>query len=181
MLHEAFYPADKLGNKPSKIFYGFVEDSSLITLVVFDSQATTTSVLALTPENQAKLVYRLLKNHVHGVQADFIKVVFLRTDSISKLVGEQWSIQVNKHYVEERVNEILEQRKAHLGFFGRFFNNKPSLPFSTVTIDKKDLAIGLTENISLYNLVHLDYEQAKYLLQALKNTDYGDFNDILKG
>lgn len=181
MLYEAFYPADELGNKPSKIFYGFVEDNSLITLVVFDSQATNTSVLSLAPENQAKLVYRLLKNHIYGIQVDSIKVVFLRVDSPHKFQGEKFLIQLHKHYVEERLSNILEQRKTHLGLFGRLFKNKLTLPsFGTVMINKKDVAIGLTENISLEKDITLDDGQVRAILKTLKNKDYGDFQEILK-
>lgn len=93
MLYEAFYPVDKLDNKPSKIFYGFVEDRPVVNLVVFDAQAPTTSILSLSPENQAELAYRILKTHVYGVQAKFIKVIFLRKyQAPDEYVGECWSI-----------------------------------------------------------------------------------------
>lgn len=180
MLYEAFYPAEKLQNKPSKIFYGFVEESPLVKLVIFDAQATTTSILSLSPENKEKLAYRLLKNHIYGVQADLIKVVFLRSQLINgEFSGESWSIEIKKHYVEEETQRIAEKNKAKLGLFGRFFYKIFKIPmFITVSVAKKNVTIGVAENISLYDYLRLDQEQVERLLITLKKTDYGDFNAI---
>lgn len=181
MLYEVYYPKDKFHNKPAKGFYGFVEEESIVNLAVFDAKYSAAySVLGLKPETQAELAYTLLKKHMYGVQVDSIKVVFFQRLSTGKLVGERWSIEINKHYVDEVVNSTLARRDADLGFLGRFFNRKSSLPLSgRVTINKDALVIGLTEKISLYDREHLDSEKVKELFQTLKCTDYGDFNEIL--
>lgn len=181
-MHEAFYPRAKLGNKPSKIFYGFVQDTNFLNLIIFDVKAIATSVLGLTPENKAKLAYSLLKNHVFDVQADLVKVIFLRSELTSdKFCGERWSIEVNKHYVEEQSIQIIRQREAKLGFWGRLFYRIARIPmYGTVRIKTKDLTIGLTHNISLYREVHIDSKQAEEFLIELNKTNYGHFNDILK-
>lgn len=182
MLYEVYYPKDKFHNKPAKGFYGFVEEESIVNLAVFDAKYSAAySVLILKPETQAELAYTLLKKHMYGVQVDSIKVVFFQRLSTGQLVGERWSIEIHKHYVDEKVNAMLEIRDANLGFLGRFFNRKSSLPLSgRVTINKNALVIGLTEKISLYDREHLDSEKVKELLQTLKCTDYGDFNEILR-
>ena len=181
MLYEAFYPKDKSHNKPAKCFYGFVEEESIVNLVIFDAQYSAVySVLGLKPETQAELAYTLLKNHMYGVQVDSIKVVFFQRLTTGQLAGERWSIEIHKHYLDEVVNSTLARRDADLGVLGRFFNRKSSLPLSgRVTINKNALVVGLTEKISLYDRKHLDTEKVKELLESFKCIDYGDFNDVL--
>lgn len=182
MLYEAFYPKDKFHNKPAKCFYGFVEEESIVNLVIFDAKYSVAySVLGLKPETQAELAYTLLKKHMYGVQVDSIKIVFFQRLSTGQLVGERWSIEINKHYVDEVVNSTLARRDANLGFLGRFFNKKSSLSLSgKVIINKNALVIGLTEKISLHNREHFAYEKVKELLQSLKCKDYGTFDEMLR-
>lgn len=173
MLHEAFYPNKKSHNQPRKAFYGFVQEDRLVHLVIFDAKATATSLLGQTLENQSEFVHFLLKKHMCNVAAEFIKVVFIRAPSeVDKLYGESWSIEVNSHYVKEKAMLKLEQWKAKLKF------NKASQFFGTTRINKRDLTIDLTNNITLFDLVYIDQERAEYLLNKLKKTDYGDFNFI---
>ena len=181
MLYEAFYPKDKFHNKPAKCFYGFVQEESIVNLVIFDAKYSDAySVLILKPKIQAELAYTLLKQHMCGVQVDSIKVVLFQRLNTGQLVGERWSIEIHNHYIDEKVNAMLKIRDANLGFLGRFLNSKSSpLPPQRVTINKNALTIGLTENISLYDREHLESEKLKELLQTLKCKNYGDFNEIL--
>jgi hypothetical protein len=173
VLHEAFYPSEGSDNHPVKIHYGFVQegfekDYQLI-LVVFYPKLTGTSLFNLSDEIKAGLANFLLQKHVYGVKASFIRVAFVCTHiNEGDFYAESWGVDVFENYAQEQI----EQRPKN--FLNKIFNSG----FINISINSRNLTIGLTEKITLIDEINLDTTQTAYLLNKLKEVDYGDFNKV---
>ena len=173
MLHEAYYPSEGGDNGPIKILYGFVQEGvgkdHQLTLVVFYPKPTGTSLFNLSDEIKAGLTNSLLQKHVYGVKASFIRVAFVCPHSNEKdFYGESWGIDVFGNYAQEQI----EQRPK--SFLDKIFNSG----FINISINSRNLTIGLTEKITLIDEKNLDTDETAYLLNRLKEVNYGDFNKI---
>lgn len=175
MLYEAYYPNVMSDNHPVKVFYGFVSEDATrdfqLTLVVFYPKLTGTSLFNLSDESKAGLANFLLQKHVYGVKASFIKVAFICPHLNDKdFYGESWGVDVFENYAQEQI----EQRPKR--FLDKIFNSG----FINISINSRNLTIGLTEKITLIDEKKLDTDQTAYLLEKLKDIDYGDFNKIFR-
>lgn len=173
MLYEAYYPSVGSDKHPIKIFYGFVQEDSKkdfqLTLVVFYPKLTGTSLFNLSDEIKAGLTNFLLQKHIFDVKASFIRVAFVCPHLNDKdFYAESWGVDVFSNYVKEQRN----QRPKNL--LDRIFKNRDR----DISINSRNLTIGLTEEIRLIEHENLDIDQAAYLLNRLKEVDYGDFNKI---
>ena len=173
MLYEAYYPSEGSNNHPVKIHYGFVQegfekDYQLI-LVVFYPKLTGTSLFNLSDEIKAGLANFLLQKHVYGVKASFIRVAFVCPHiNEGDFYGESWGVDVFENYAQEQI----EQRPKK--FLDKIFNTG----FINISINSRNLTIGLTDEIKLIEHENLDIDQTVYLLNKLKEVDYGDFSKI---
>ena len=173
MLYDAYYPSDGSDNHPVKVFYGFVEEGSekdyQLTLVVFCPKSIGTSLFSLVDETKAGLANFLLKKHVYGVKASFIRVAFVCPHPNEQdFYGESWGIDVFGNYAQEKI----EQRPK--SFLDKIFNSG----FINISINSRNLTIGLTEKITLIDEKKLDTDETAYLLNRLKEVNYGDFNKV---
>ena len=144
MLHEAYYPSEGGDNGPIKILYGFVQEGvgkdHQLTLVVFYPKLTGTSLFNLSDEIKAGLTNFLLQKHVYGVKASFIRVAFVYPHlNEQDFYGESWGIDVFGNYAQEQI----EQRPK--SFLDKIFNSG----FINISINSRNLTIGLTEKITL--------------------------------
>lgn len=173
MLHEAFYPSEGSDNHPVQILYGFVQEGvekdHQLTLVVFYPKLTGTSLFNLADETKAGLANFLLQKHVYGVKASFIRVAFVCPHlNEQDFYGESWGIDVFGNYAQEQI----EQRPKR--FLDKIFNSG----FINISINSRNLTIGLTEKITLIDEKNLDTDETAYLLNRLKEVNYGDFNKV---
>jgi len=173
VLYEAYYPSEGGDNGPIKIFYGFVQEGFekdyQLTLVVFYPKLTGTSLFNLVDETKAGLANFLLQKHVYGVKASFIRVAFVCPHiNEGDFYAESWGIDVFENYAQEQI----QQRPNN--FLNKIFNSG----FINISINSRNLTIGLTEKITLIDEINLDTAQTAYLLNKLKEVDYGDFNKV---
>lgn len=173
MLHEAYYQSEGGDNGPIKILYGFVQEGvgkdHQLTLVVFYPKLTGTSLFNLSDEIKAGLTNFLLQKHVYGVKASFIRVAFVYPHlNEQDFYGESWGIDVFGNYAQEQI----EQRPK--SFLDKIFNSG----FINISINSRNLTIGLTEKITLIDEKNLDKDETAYLLNRLKEVNYGDFNKV---
>lgn len=173
MLYEAYYPSELSDNHPVKIFYGFVqegfEQDYQLTLVVFYPKLTGTSLFNLSDEIKAGLANFLLQKHVYGVKASFIRVAFVcKNINENDFYAESWGVDVFDNYAQEQI----EQRPKR--FLDKIFNSG----FINISINSRNLTIGLTEKITLIDEKNLDTNETAYLLNKLKEVNYGDFTKV---
>lgn len=173
MLYEAYYPSEGSDNHPVKIFYGFVQEGFekdyQLTLVVFYPKLTGTSLFNLSDEIKAGLANFLLQKHVYGVKASFIRVAFVCPHlNEQDFYAESWGVDVFENYAQEQI----EQRPKK--FLDKIFNSG----FINISINSRNLTIGLTEKITLIDEKNLDTDETAYLLNRLKEVNYGDFNKV---
>lgn len=81
-----------------------------------------------------------------------------------------WKLGVD--VFENYAQEQIEQRPKN--FLNKIFNSG----FINISINSRNLTIGLTEKITLIDEINLDTTQTAYLLNKLKEVDYGDFNKV---
>ncbi|WP_151745280.1 hypothetical protein [Acinetobacter calcoaceticus] len=172
MLYEAFYPSELSDNHPHKIYYGFVQEGSevnyQITLVVFYPKLMGTSLFNLSDEVKTGLANFLLNKHVYAVGSSFVKVAFVCPHiSEDQFYGECWSVDVFDNFVAEEV--------AKFNFLQKLF------PPKTIQVMSRYLTIGRTKDIQLVNMVNIDFDRTKFLLNELKRDDFGDFASIFGG
>lgn len=173
MLYEAYYPSELSDNHPIKIFYGFVQEDSKkdfqLTLVVFYPKLTGTSLFNLSAEIKAGLANFLLQKHVYGVKASLIRVAFVCEHANEKdFYAESWAIDVFDNYAKE---QIAKKPKTLLD---KVFKNRTI----NISINSRNLVVGLTDEIKLIDEKNLDPAQTAYLLGKLKDVDYGDFSKV---
>lgn len=173
MLYEAYYPSEGSDNHPVQIFYGFVQEGFekdyQLTLVVFYPKLTGTSLFNLSDEIKAGLANFLLQKHVYGVKASFIRVAFVCPHlNEQDFYVESWGVDVFENYAQEQI----EQRPKK--FLDKIFNSG----FINISINSRNLTIGLTEKITLIDEKNLDTDETAYLLNRLKEVNYGDFNKV---
>ncbi|MDV7627217.1 hypothetical protein ABTH07_16805 [Acinetobacter baumannii] len=173
MLYEAYYPSEGSDNHPVQIFYGFVQEGFekdyQLTLVVFYPKLTGTSLFNLSDEIKAGLANFLLQKHVYGVKASFIRVAFVCPYlNEQDFYAESWGVDVFENYAQEQI----EQRPKK--FLDKIFNSG----FINISINSRNLTIGLTEKITLIDEKNLDTDETAYLLNRLKEVNYGDFNKV---
>ena len=173
MLYEAYYPSEGSDNHPVQIFYGFVQEGFekdyQLTLVVFYPKLTGTSLFNLSDEIKAGLTNFLLQKHVYGVKASFIRVAFVYPHlNEQDFYAESWGVDVFENYAQEQI----EQRPKK--FLDKIFNSG----FINISINSRNLTIGLTEKITLIDEKNLDTDETAYLLNRLKEVNYGDFNKV---
>ncbi|MDQ8961557.1 hypothetical protein [Acinetobacter baumannii] len=173
MLYEAYYPSEGSDNHPVQIFYGFVQEGFekdyQLTLVVFYPKLTGTSLFNLSDEIKAGLANFLLQKHVYGVKASFIRVAFVCPHlNEQDFYAESWGVDVFENYAQEQI----EQRPKK--FLDKIFNSG----FINISINSRNLTIGLTEKITLIDEKNLDTDETAYLLNRLKEVNYGDFNKV---
>lgn len=173
MLNEAFYPSELSDNHPIRVFYGFVQEGIEkdyeVTLVVFYPKLTGTSLFNLSDENKAGLANFLLQKHMYGVKASFIRVAFVCQHlNENNFYAESWGVDVFEGYALDQ----YEARPKNL--LDHIFKNDSM----QVSINSRNLTIGLTNNIKLIEHRNLDFSQTEYLLERLKIEDYGNFEKI---
>ena len=173
MLHEAYYPSEGGDNGPIKILYGFVQEGvgkdHQLTLVVFYPKPTGTSLFNLSDEIKAGLANFLLQKHVYGVKASFIRVAFVCPHLNEKdFYGESWGIDVFENYAKEQIDKRSKK------FLDKVFKNRTI----NTSINSRNLTVGLTEKITLIDEKNLDTDETAYLLNKLKEVNYGDFNKV---
>jgi hypothetical protein len=173
VLYEAYYPSEGSDNHPVQIFYGFVQEGFekdyQLTLVVFYPKLTGTSLFNLSDEIKAGLANFLLQKHVYGVKASFIRVAFVCPHlNEQDFYAESWGVDVFENYAQEQI----EQRPKK--FLDKIFNSG----FINISINSRNLTIGLTEKITLIDEKNLDTDETAYLLNRLKEVNYGDFNKV---
>ncbi len=173
VLYEAYYPSEGSHNDPVKILYGFVQEGvgkdHQLTLVIFYPKLTGTSLFNLADETKAGLANFILQKHVYGVKASFIRVAFVCPHlNEQDFYGESWGIDVFRNYAQEQI----EQRPKR--FLDKIFNSG----FINISINSRNLTIGLTEKITLIDEENLDKDETAHLLDKLKDVDYGDFSKV---
>lgn len=82
--------------------------------------------------------------------------------------AQSWGINAFPNYVKEQ----RDQRPKKL--LDRIFKNRNN----DIGINSNQLTIELTDTITLIDKKNLDPVQTVYLLNRLKEVDYGDFNKI---
>lgn len=175
MLYEAFYPSELSDNHPVKIYYGFVQDDIdkdyQLTLVAFYPKLTGTSLFNLSEDIKAGLANFLLQKHVFGVKASFIRVAYLCQHlNENEFYGESWGIDVFEGYAIEQ----LQTRKKTMWEY--LFKDAPQ----TVSINTRNLTIGLTNQIKLIEHRDLNFEETRYLLDRLKHDDFGNYEKVFR-
>lgn len=173
MLYEAYYPSEGGDNGPIKIFYGFVQEGFekdyQLTLVVFYPKLTGTSLFNLSDEIKAGLANFLLQKHVYGVKASFIRVAFVcKHINERDFYAEIWGVDVFDNYAQE----LIDKRPPT--FLDKIFKNRTI----NISINSRNLTIGLTDKIKLIDETNLDTAYTAYLLDRLKAVDYGDFSKV---
>ena len=173
MLYEAYYPSEGSDNHAVQIFYGFVQEGFekdyQLTLVVFYPKLTGTSLFNLSDEIKAGLANFLLQKHVYGVKASFIRVAFVCPHLNEKdFYGESWGIDVFENYAKEQIDKRSKK------FLDKVFKNRTI----NISINSRNLTVGLTEKITLIDEKNLDTDETAYLLNKLKEVNYGDFNKV---
>ena len=173
MLYEAYYPSEGGDNGPIKIFYGFVQEGFekdyQLTLVVFYPKLTGTSLFNLVDETKAGLANFLLQKHVYGVKASFIRVAFVcKHINERDFYAESWGVDVFENYAQEVID------KRPVTFLDKIFKNRTI----NISINSRHLTIGLMDKIKLVDETNLDTPYTAYLLDRLKEVDYGDFNKV---
>ncbi len=173
MLYEAYYPSELSDNRPVKIFYGFVQEGYekdyQLTLVVFYPYLTGTSLFNLSDKIKAGLANFLLQKHVYGVKASFIRVAFACQHLNEKdFYAESWGIDVFENYAKEQIDQRPKK------FLDKIFKNK----IINISINSRNLTVGLTDEIKLIDEKNLDKDETAHLLDKLKDVDYGDFSKV---
>lgn len=173
MLYEAYYPSEGSDNHPVQIFYGFVQEGFekdyQLTLVVFYPKLTGTSLFNLSDEIKAGLANFLFQKHVYGVKASFIRVAFVCPHlNEQDFYAESWGVDVFENYAQEQIEQKPKK------FLDKIFNSG----FINISINSRNLTIGLTEKITLIDEKNLDTDETAYLLNRLKEVNYGDFNKV---
>lgn len=87
--------------------------------------------------------------------------------SEDQFYGECWSVDVFDNFVAEEV--------AKFNFLQKLF------PPKTIQVMSRYLTIGRTKDIQLVNMVNIDFDRTKFLLNELKRDDFGDFASIFGG
>ncbi len=81
-----------------------------------------------------------------------------------KVVG----IDVFENYAKEQIDKRSKK------FLDKVFKNRTI----NISINSRNLTVGLTDEIKLIEHENLDATQTAYLLDKLKEVNYGDFNKV---
>lgn len=110
-----------------------------------------------------------IQKHVYGVKASFIRVAFVcKHINERDFYAESWGVDVFENYAQEVID------KRPVTFLDKIFKNRTI----NISINSRHLTIGLTDKIKLVDETNLDTPYTAYLLDRLKEVDYGDFNKV---